>query len=191
MRIRGEALELAFRVVLSCPCPVTTEQETRVFGHLRGLAPDEVTDYSAVLADFDSTDTPFHGLAAFTSWTAEDDDPVIERHHVLRCNASSYHWELAAATLSGKARIVSSILFVLAVAHHPAGLGRSRRGRGADGALPVRRRAAVFSNVFLPPEYDPSAAALWAFHLGTVLSPLSDDEAALVSRLNEANDSSC
>jgi hypothetical protein len=53
--------------------------------------------------------SPFYGLASFTSWTAEDDAPVIERHHVLRCNASSCHWELAAATLSGKARIVSSI----------------------------------------------------------------------------------
>ena len=109
MRIRGEALELAFRVVLSCPCPVTAEQEAAVFEHLRGLAADEVIDYAPVLAVFDSTDTPFHGLASFVSWSAEDDDPVIERHHVLRCNASGYHWEVAAATLSGKSRIVSSV----------------------------------------------------------------------------------
>lgn len=31
MRMRGEALELALRVVLSCPCPVTAEQEAGVF----------------------------------------------------------------------------------------------------------------------------------------------------------------
>jgi len=87
MRIRGEALELAFRVVLSCPCPVTHEQEVAVSDHLRRMAPDDVVDYAPVLAIFDSTDTPFHGLAAFTSWTAEDDDPVIERHHVPTTNS--------------------------------------------------------------------------------------------------------
>ena len=188
MRIRGEALELAFRVVLSCPCPVTHEQEVAVFGHLRDMASGEVADYAPVLAVFDSTDTPFHGLAAFTSWTAEDDDPVIERHHVLRCNASSYHWELAAATLSGKARIVSSVSsYLLSHTIVPVAVA------GGEGAAPTAHYrydggAAVFDNIFLPPEYDPSSSALWAFHLGTVLSPLSAAEAALVSRLNEAND---
>ncbi len=188
MRIRGEALELAFRVVLSCPCPVTHEQEVAVFGHLRGLAPDEVADYAAVLAVFDTTDTPFHGLEAFTSWTAEDDDPVIERHHVLRCNASSYHWELAAATLAGKSRVVSSISsYLLSHTIVPVSVV------AGDGVAPradyrYRGGAASFDNIFLPPEYDPLASALWAFHLGTVLSPLSAADAALVSHLNEAND---
>jgi hypothetical protein len=188
MRIRGEALELAFRVVLSCPCPVTPEQEARVFGHLRDMAADEVADYAPVLAVFDSTDTPFHGLAAFTSWTAEDDDPVIERHHVLRCNASSYHWELAAATLSGKARIVSSISsYLLSHTILPVSVVAGE-GDAPTAHYRYEGGAAVFDNVFLPPEYDPPASALWAFHLGAVLSPLSAAEAALVSRLNEAND---
>jgi hypothetical protein len=188
MRIRGEALELAFRVVLSCPCPVTAEQEARVFEHLRGLAADEVVDYGPVLAVFDSTDTPFHGLAAFTEWTAEDDDPVVERHHVLRCNSSSYHWELAAATLSGKSRIVSSISsYLLSHTIVPVSVAA---GEGGTPTAHYRYPggAAVFDNIFLPPEYDASSSALWAFHLGTVLSPLSDAEAALVSRLNEAGD---
>jgi hypothetical protein len=188
MRIRGEALELAFRVVLSCPCPVTPAQEVEVFGRLRGLAPDQVADYAPVLALFDSTDTPFHGLASFTSWTAEDDDPVIERHHVLRCNASSYHWELAAATLSGKARIVSSISsYLLSHTIVPVSVAAGE-GPAQSAHYRYDGGTAEFDNVFLPPEYDPSSSALWAFHLGTVLSPLSDAEAALVSRLNEAND---
>jgi hypothetical protein len=188
MRIRGDALELALRVVLSCPCPVTAEQEAGVFELLRGLAPDEVVDYAPVLAVFDSTDTPFHGLASFTGWSAEAEDTVIERHHVLRCNASSYHWDVAAATLSGKARIVSSISsYLLAHTIVPVSL---TTGEGGATTADYRYQggAAVFDNIFLPPEYDPSAAALWAFHLGAVLSPLSDAEAALVSRLNEDND---
>jgi hypothetical protein len=188
MRIRGDALELAFRVVLSCPCPVTAEQEAAVFERLRGLAADEVVDYSPVLAEFDSTDTPFHGLAAFVSWTAEDDDPVIERHHVLRCNASSYHWELAAATLSGKTRIVSSISsYLLSHTILPVELDAGGHGR-ARARYEYAGGVADFDNIFLPPEYDPRAAPLWAFHLGAVLSPLTDAEGALVSRLGEAND---
>lgn len=188
MKIRGDALELAFRVVLSCPCPVTAEQEVEVFDHLRELAPDEVADYAPVLAVFDSTDTPFHGLASFTSWMAEDDDPVIERHHVLRCNGSGYHWEIAAATLPAKSRSVSSISSYL-LSHMILPVSVSV----ADGAAPVAGYrydggAAAFDNIFLPPEYDPAASALWAFHLGTVLSPLSDAEAALLARLGEEND---
>jgi hypothetical protein len=188
MRIRGEALELAFRVVLSCPCPVTAEQEERVFAYLRGLGPDQVADYEPVLAIFDTTDTPFHGLAAFAGWSADDDDTVIERRHVLRCNSSSYHWELAAATLSGKSRSVSSISAYLL--SHTIVPVEVTAGEGGATAAHYRYEggAAVFENIFLPPEYDPSSSPLWAFHLGTVLSPLNDAEAALVTRLNEAND---
>ena len=186
MKIRGEALELAFRVVLSCPCPVTAEQEVEVFDYLRGLEAGEVADYAPVLDAFDTTDTPFHGLAAFTTWMAADEDPVIERGHVLRCNASSYHWELAAATLPGKSRSVSSISsYLLSHTILPVAV---TAGATATAQYRYEGGAAAFDNIFLPPEYDPSSAALWAFHLGTVLSPLSDAEAALVSRLTEAND---
>ena len=47
--------------------------------------------------------------------------------------------------------------------------------------------SAAFANIFLPPEFEPSASALWAIHLGAVVGPLSASEADLVSRLNEAN----
>jgi hypothetical protein len=188
MRIRGNALELAFRVVLSCPCPVTPEQERQVFDCVRGMAPDEVQDYDPVLAVFDSTDTPFHGLASFTSWTAVDDDPVIERHHVLRCNGSGYHWEVAAATLPGKSRSVSSISsYLLSHMILPVQV-TGGSGDGPEAHYRYDGGSAVFDHIFLPSEYDPSSSALWAFHLGTVLSPLGDAEAALVSRLGEAND---
>ncbi len=188
MKIRGEARELAFRIVLSCPCDVSQEQELRVFDYLRGLAPDEVADYAPVLAVFDSSDTPFHGLAAFTGWMTEASaDAVIERHHVLTCNASSYHWERAAATLPGQSRCVSSISrFLLSHTIVPVSLS-------ARVAAPLRAEyryaggAAVFDNVFLPSEFDPATAAFWALHLGAVVSPLNLAEADLVSRLNEAN----
>jgi hypothetical protein len=188
MRIRGEALELALRVVLSCPCPVTAEQEAAVFSYLGGLAPDEVADYAPVLAIFEAGDTPFHGLASFTEWMADDADPVIERHHVLRCNASSHHWELAAATLPTKSRSVSSISSYL-LAHTIVPVTLSEVGGGtATAHYDYEGGEAVFANVFMPDDLDPAAAPSWAFHLGVVLSPLSDVEAKLVMRLNNAND---
>jgi ABC-type cobalt transport system substrate-binding protein len=188
MKIRGEALELAFRIVLSCPCDVSHEQEQRVFAYLRSLAPDEVGDYGPVLAAFDAPDTPFHGLAAFTGWLAADvAEATIEREHVLRCNASGYHWQLAAATLPAQSRRVSSVsrwllshTVIPALLTSETGASPGARYRYADGA-------ADFDNVFLPPEYDPSAAPLWAIHLGAIVSPLSAAEADLVTRLNEAN----
>ena len=188
MKIRREALELAFRIVLSCPCDVTHEQEQRVFTYLRGLAPDEVADYAPVLAAFDSPDTPFHGLAAFTGWMAgEVAAATIEREHVLRCNASGYHWQLAAATLPAQSRRVSSVsCFLLSHTVIPVSL-TSGSGVPARAEYRYAGGAAAFDNVFLPPEFEPSASTLWALHLGAVVSPLSAAEAGLVSRLNEAN----
>ncbi len=191
MRIRGEALELAFRIVLSCPCDVTHEQEQRVFAYLRGLAPDEVADYAPVLAAFDAPGTPFHGLADFTGWLSDDvGAAVIEREHVLRCNASGYHWQLAAATLPAQSRRISSVsCFLLSHTVIPVALTRGTgAASGAAGAeYHYTAGAAVFDNVFLPPEFEPGASALWALHLGAVVSPLSAAEAGLVTRLNEAN----
>ena len=143
MRIRGEALELAFRIVLSCPCDVTHEQEQRVFAYLRGLAPDEVADYAPVLAAFDAPGTPFHGLADFTGWLADDPDAaLIEREHVLRCNASGYHWQLAAATLPAQSRRVSSVsCFLLSHTVIPVALTRPAGERCvAAGRVPLRGR---------------------------------------------------
>ena len=188
MRIRGEALELAFRIVLSCPCDVTHEQEQRVFAYLRGLEPGEPADYAPVLAAFDVPDTPFHGLAAFTGWMAAvDEEPTIEREHVLRCNASGYHWQLAAATLPTQSRRVSSVSkFLLSHTVIPVSLG-AWNGGSPQARYRYAGGAATFDNVFLPPEFHPSASALWALHLGAVVGPLNVTEAGLVSHLNEAN----
>jgi hypothetical protein len=188
MQVRGEALELAFRIVLSCPCDVTHEQEQRVFAYLSSLAPDEVADYAPVLAAFDSSDTPFHGLAAFTGWMTEAGaEATIEREHVLRCNASSYHWQLAAATLPAQSRRVSSVsCWLLSHTVIPVSL-TAVPGAPAGAEYRYAGGVSVFHNVFLPSEFEPGSAPLWSLHLGAVLGPLSAAETELVSGLNEAN----
>jgi hypothetical protein len=188
MKIKGDALELAFRIVLSCPCAVTHGEEQAVFSYLKGLDVGEVADYAPVLAAFSGEDTPFHGLAAFTEWMAPDpSDPTIERHHVLRCNGSGYHWRLAAETLPEKSQQVSSISrYLLSHMVLPAELTT-----GPDGTPQAVHHyeggSVLFENIFLPPEYRAGASDLWAIHLGAVVNPLSPDEAQLVRRLGEAN----
>jgi hypothetical protein len=188
MKIRGEALELALRIVLSCPCPVTPEEERQVFEYLRGLTPDEVADYAPVLAIFEASDTPFHGLADFTGWMADPrTEATIEREHVLRCNASSYHWQLAAASLPSHSRHVSSVSrWLLSHTVVPVALATAPDG-SAQAEYRYEGGGATFDRIFMPPEFDPGASPVWALHLGAVLGPLSASEAALVSQLGETN----
>ncbi|MBM3146583.1 MAG: hypothetical protein FJ000_01670, partial [Actinobacteria bacterium] len=160
MKIRGEGLELALRVVLSCPCPVTPEQERRVFELAQAMAPDDVGDYARVLAVFDQPGTPFHRLADFVRWmTPVDAEAVIEREHVLRANASSYHWEHAVSTLPGAVSRVSSLSSWL-LAHMILPV---RLQPGADGDVRAvyeyggRDRAVELRHVFLPPELAPAS----------------------------------
>jgi len=187
MKIVGDALELALRVVLSCPCPVTSEQERRVFDLACTTPSTAVVDYGAVLSVFSSDDTPFHRLAEFATWMAHPgEEPVIERHHVLRANASTLHWRHAASTLPGA---------VGRVARLPSWLT-------AHLILPVRLQvsddepSAVYEysgghvtlrNVFVPPEFEPSAHELWAIHFAAVLGHLSAAEYRLLVDLTEAN----
>jgi hypothetical protein len=188
MNVRGDALELALRIVLSCPCAVTHEEELAVFSYLRGLGDDEVADYAPVLAAFGAEDTPFHGLAAFTEWMAPDpSSPTIEREHVLRCNASGYHWRLAAESLPEHSRQVSSVSrWLLSHTVLPASL-TAEAGAPPQAEHTYDGGRVVFENIFLPPEFDAGASALWAIHLGAIVSPLSAKEAELVRSLNEAN----
>jgi hypothetical protein len=188
MKVKGDALELAFRIVLSCPCAVTHGEEQAVFSYLKELGGDDVVDYAPVLAAFSGEDTPFHGLAAFTEWMAPDPaQPTIERHHVLRCNGSGYHWRLAAETLPEKSQRVSSISrYLLSHMVLPAELTT-----GPDGSPRAVHRydggSVLFEDIFLPPEYDAGASEQWAIHLGAIVNPLTPDEAELLRRLGEAN----
>lgn len=194
MKIRGTALELAFRVVLSCPCDVTHEQEMQVFEYLQATTADEAVDVGPVLSAFGASSSPFHRLADFTRWSAPvRGEAVIEREHVLRLNASSYHWERAASTLPNALRGVSSLSgWMLAHMLLPVRLTTDAAGapqavyeyggddRGGCGDLVLR-------HVFLPPEFDPGSAGLWAVHFAAVVGPLSADEAVVMATLLDAN----
>lgn len=194
MRIRGAALELAFRVVLSCPCDVTHEQEMQVFEYLQATTASEVVDIGPVLSAFGSSSSPFHRLADFTLWSAPvQGEPVIEREHVLRLNASSYHWERAASTLPNAVRGVSSLSgWMLAHMLLPVRLAVDAGGAPQavyeyEGDDRSGRGGLVLRHVFLPPEFDPSTAELWAVHIAAVVGALSADEVLVMAALLDAN----
>lgn len=94
--IRQEALELTFRMLLSCQCPLTDSQEMALFDRLIALKPGDTIDSSELLSIFKPNEnTPIRRLVHFSTWMAlaGSKDLVIEREHVLRHFASSYHWD--------------------------------------------------------------------------------------------------
>jgi hypothetical protein len=93
--MRQEALELTFRMLLSCQCPLTDEQERALFDRLVALKPGDTIDCTELLSNFrPNENTPVQRLVHFSVWMAPADsgEMVIECEHVLRHFASSYHW---------------------------------------------------------------------------------------------------
>lgn len=188
MRIRGDALELALRVVLSCPCPVTPEQEREVYRLAQALPMEATCDYADVLAVFGDADTPFHRLAEFVTWMAPaGEEPLIERHHVLRANASTYHWRHAVSTLPASVCRVGCLSSWLP-AHLvlPVRLELDTAGE-SQGAYEYPGSRIVLSHLFLPPEFDITVHEWWAVHFAAVLGPLTPAEHRLLVDLTEAN----
>ena len=114
-------------------------------------------------------------------------DATIEREHVLRCNASGYHWQLAAESLPSHSRHVSSVSrWLLSHTVVPVTLAEAAAApRGRSTGTRAARRPSTTSSC--RPSSTRGASPVWAIHLGVVVSPLSAAEAALVSQLNEAN----
>jgi hypothetical protein len=54
--VRQEALELTFRMFLSCQCPLTDEQEWALFNVLVSLKPGDTIDCSELLSIFNSNE---------------------------------------------------------------------------------------------------------------------------------------
>ena len=187
MKIVGDALELALRLVLSCPCPVTPEQERRVFDLACRTPSTAVVDYEAVLSVFPQDDTPFHRLAEFAIWMAPaGEEPVIERHHVLRANASTLHWRHAASTLPGAVGRVACLSSWL-TAHLILPVRLQASGDESTAVYEYPGGHVTLRNVFVPPEFEPSTHGSWAIHFAAVLGGLSTVEHRLLVDLTEAN----
>ncbi len=193
MRIsmRQEALELTFRMLLSCQCPLTDEQERALFDRLAALKPGDTIDCSELLSIFKPNEnTPIQRLVHFSVWMAPagSKEMVIEREHVLRHFASSYHWDHVVAPNLPAAykKVVSIPTWFISHMLLPVALERTGNGelngiyRFGDGEIRLK-------NLFIAPELADLNAGIWGVHFASVITPLSSDEAALVQMLGDTN----
>ena len=191
MRIsmRQEALELTFRMLLSCQCPVTGQQERAVFDRLVALNPGDTIDCIELLSIFNPNDnTPIHRLVHFSLWIAPigSEEMVIEREHVLRHFASSYHWDhVVAPNLPAAYKKVVSIPTWF-ISHMLLPIALERAGNGElNGIYRFEGDEIRLKNLFIAPEVADLNAQIWGVHFASVITPLSSDEAALVQMLGD------
>jgi hypothetical protein len=189
--MRQEALELTFRVLLSCQCPLTDEQERALFDRFVALKPGDTIDCTELLSIFKSNEnTPIQRLVHFSVWMtpAGSKEIVIEREHVLRHFASSYHWDhVVAPNLPAAYRkVVSIATWFIGHMLLPIALVRTGNGilngiyRFGDGEIRLK-------NLFIAPEIVDLNAGIWGVHFASAITPLSSDEAALVQMLGDMN----
>jgi hypothetical protein len=189
--ISQEAFELAFRMLLSCQCPVTNEQERALFGLLAAMQPGHTVACSELLSIFKPNEsTPIRRLVDFTVWMAPAGakEIVIEREHVLRHFASSYHWDhvVASSLPAAYQKVVSIPTWFISHMLLPVTIERTATGelngiyRFEDGEIRLQK-------LFLAPELADLHADTWGVHFASVLTPLSSDEAALVQMLGDTN----
>jgi hypothetical protein len=189
--IRREAFELTFRMLLSCQCPLTDEQERALFDRLVALKSDDTIDCTELLSIFKPDENnAIRRLVHFSVWMAPagSKEIVIEREYALRHFASSYHWDhVVAPNLPTAYKKVLSIPtwfishMLLPVALERAGNGElSGIYRSADGEISLK-------HLFIAPELADLNASIWGVHFASVITPLSSDEAALVHMLGDTN----
>lgn len=189
--IRQEALELTFRMLLSCQCPLTDEQEWALFDRVVVLKPGATLDCRELLAIFKPHEnTPLHRLASFSVWMAPagSREIVIEREHVLRHFASSYHWDHVVAPNLPAAykKVVSIPTWFLSHVLLPVALERGGGGE-LNGIYCFDGGEIRLQNLFLAPEFADLDASVWGVHFASAITPLSSEEAVLVRMLGDAN----
>jgi hypothetical protein len=189
--IRQDALELTFRMLLSYQCPLTDEQDRALFGRLVALKPGDTIDCAELLSIFKPNENnAIRRLAHFSVWMAPSGSKeiVIEREHVLRHFAGSYHWDhVVAPNLPIAYKKVASIpTWFISHMLLPIALERSDNDelngiyRFGDGEIRLK-------NLFIAPELADLDAAFWGVHFASVITPLSSDEAALAQMLGDMN----
>lgn len=191
LRIDRGALDLVFRTLLTCRCPVTSDEERAIFDLLQATPRSDTIDYAAVLAVFKpNANTVFRRLADFAVWQAPalSSEYVIEREDVVRHFASSYHWnQVVADGLTGAYKKVlhvptwflSHMLLPVRVEAVEGDVVSATYGF-ADGRISLL-------NLFAPVGYDPQPGEAWAVHFAGLLDRITSEENETAVTMLEAN----
>jgi hypothetical protein len=191
LRIERDALDLVFRTLLTCECPVTDAEERAIYDLLKVTPAAGTIDYSLVLAVFKpNANTVFGRLREFTIWQApaDADQYSIGREHVVRHFASSFHWNhVVASGLEGAYKKVLHIpSWFLGHMLLPVKV-TSVDGDVVSAYYEYDGGKVHLSNLFAPKDYAPRPDETWAVHFAGLLDRLNPTEMEVVRLMTETN----
>ena len=191
LKIDKDALDLVFRTLLTCGCPVTGDEEREIFNLLKATRPGESIDYGRVLAVFrNNANTVFYRLGDFTVWqTPTGVDPyTINREHVVRHFSSTYHWNhvVASGLDSAYNRVRHIPSWFLGHMLLPVRV-TDIRGNIVSASHEYQGGEVRLLNLFAPGEYKPERDEIWAVHFAGLLDHLSFEEQQVVCLMIETN----
>jgi hypothetical protein len=189
--IERRALDLTFRTLLSCKCPISEKEEEKIFNLLSNMGESDWLDYAELLAVFEgSTDTVIHRLRDFSIWMAPTSAGkfVITREHVIRHLASSFHWQQVVASnmTHAYANVLSVPEWFMGHMLLPARITKIQN-QVATAVYDYNGGSIRLSNLFAPQKYQPKIGEIWAVHFAALLDRLSPEECRLVKMLTELN----
>jgi len=189
--INKDALDLTFRAILTCQCPVTAAEEKAVFDVLVGTPDGGVADYGTLLGIFKpNSNNVLRRVHDFSTWLAPVDvDPfVITRDHVIRYFASTFHWNHVVA--EGMSGAYKKVLYVPSwfIAHMLVPARVIEVGEQAvhmmyewdGGQIELR-------NLFAPRGSKPAVGEVWGVHFAALLDRLTPEEERLTRMLNDVS----
>ena len=192
LTIETKALELTFRMLLTCGCPVTQAEEKALFTLLTSSEGQAAISYRKVLDIFPAgAVTPFHRIRDFYVWQAPVQAPAhtISRDLIIRFFASSFHWEQAVARglEEGYHQVRSVAAWFISHMLLPAKVVRVSHSQ-VTLSYDYPEGAVLLKNLFLP-KYDPVPALdeIWAVHFAGLLGRLSLEECETARLMLEEN----
>lgn len=191
LQITREALDLVFRTLLTCECPVTSDEERAIFELLEASPVGESIDYARVLAVFKpNANTVFRRLGEFAMWQAHagSDEYTVGREHVVRHFASTFHWnQVVASGLEGAYKKVLNIpTWFLGHMLLPARV-TAVDGDTVSASYEYSGGEVVLSNLFAPHRHEPRPGEVWAVHFAGLLDRLTPEEQQVAVLLTEIN----
>jgi hypothetical protein len=191
IQIYRDALDLVFRTLLSCECPVTESEERNIFQLLTSSRRGDAIDYERVLKVFKpDQDTVFRRLHDFAIWSAPADSQVyiITRDHVIRHFSSTFHWnQVVAQGMSGAYKKVLHIpSWFLGHMLLPVRITRVE-GEVMSAAYEYEGGRVILHNLFSSSVDRPKCDETWAAHFAGLLALLTPEECRVVHLMTEMN----
>jgi len=194
LTIETRALELTFRMLLTCGCPVTKDEEKALFDLIQSFEGPQIPreiPYARVLSIFPAgTRTPFHRIRDFYVWQAPTaaESHRICRDHIIRHFASSYHWDhvVARGLEEGYGQVTSIASWFLGHMLLPArvvSVGRTHVSlvhTYPGGEIQLK-------GLFFPNAWPPAVDEIWAVHFAGLLDRLSPAECETARFMLEQN----